>query len=280
MISKEEFTLSGKDGKPVGMDLTYSQSSNNGELIVFVHGFKGFKDWGTFNHLAASFAKEGYPFLKVNFSHNGVTPENLVDFVDLEAFGNNTITKELNDLELVLDWIESNLSQRIPVKLDKLTLIGFSRGGGTALIKAGEDHRVKRIVTWASIADFKTRFTSDEIEYWRANKVVYIPNARTGQKMPLYVSLLEDFEKNETRLTIEEKVKNLQIPMLIVQGEEDETVLPEEAFKLQGWYPKAKLITIPNAGHTFNGRHPFDEEKLPDETKQLIVSTIDFLEAN
>ena len=52
--------------------------------------------------MAKEFAKDGFCFIKFNFSHNGGTVEQPIDFPDLEAFGNNNYTKELDDLESVI----------------------------------------------------------------------------------------------------------------------------------------------------------------------------------
>ena len=48
--------------------------------------------------MADRFADAGFVFVKFNLSHNGTTIEHPIDFVDLEAFGNNNFAKELDDL--------------------------------------------------------------------------------------------------------------------------------------------------------------------------------------
>ena len=60
--------------------------SDSNPLIIFCHGYKGFKDWGAWNLMAEAFAKIGFCFIKFNFSHNGGTIEQPIDFPDLEAF--------------------------------------------------------------------------------------------------------------------------------------------------------------------------------------------------
>ena len=86
MIIKQTFTIPGSNNKPMLVDLTSDTSRSRAPLILFVHGFKGFKDWGTHNLVAKFFAENGFSFLKFNFSHNGTTPEHPIDFVDLGAF--------------------------------------------------------------------------------------------------------------------------------------------------------------------------------------------------
>jgi len=110
-----------------------------------VHGFKGFKDWGHFNLIADTFASAGFVFLKLNLSHNGTSPQHLFDFVDLEGFSLNNFTIELDDLQVVIDYIFSP-EFKVPdfeIDLDRLFMIGHSRGGSIAILKAAYEDRIK-----------------------------------------------------------------------------------------------------------------------------------------
>ena len=121
-------------------------------VAVFFHGFKGFKDWGYWRLAAEAFAASGIAFLRCNFSHNGTTPEQPEDFADLEAFGQNNYSKELADIDAVLNWLHRPETQaQHPVDLNRLCLIGHSRGGGLAIIAAREDTRIQQLITWASV---------------------------------------------------------------------------------------------------------------------------------
>ena len=73
----ENFVISSKRNKKINIDIKFSKTKNS-PLIIFSHGFKGFKDWGAFNLVSNIFANYGLNFLKFNFSHNGVSEENLL----------------------------------------------------------------------------------------------------------------------------------------------------------------------------------------------------------
>jgi len=88
MIEKH-IEIVGTNQRIISIDYRYSESSRSMIPIIYVHGYKGFKDWGASNVFANTFAAQGFLFIKFNFSHNGVTSDHPVDFVDLEAFGNN-----------------------------------------------------------------------------------------------------------------------------------------------------------------------------------------------
>ena len=61
-------------------------------------GIKVLKTGALGVYLQKTFAASGIAVLKFNFSHNGGTVEQPIDFPDLEAFGHNNYTKELDDL--------------------------------------------------------------------------------------------------------------------------------------------------------------------------------------
>lgn len=249
-------------------------------IVLFVHGFKGFKDWGPFNLMADYFAQNGFVFVKMNLSHNGTTPEHPYDFVDLEAFGHNNFEIELDDLSIMLDNLEEGQSAIPAHELDirRLALIGHSRGGGLVLLKAAEEPRVKAVVSWAAINNLKERWPQDFLDDWKEKGVVYIENARTNQKMPLYFQLVENFEKNKDRLDIPAAVKALRQPLLVIHGTADETLPYQMAEAIASWKKDAQLLLIPDSNHTFGGTHPWREEELPADTLKVAQASITFLE--
>jgi hypothetical protein len=53
--------------------------------IIFVHGFKGFKDWGFGPYLAKYLSTKGFFVITFNFSHNGVSIP-MDEFTELDKF--------------------------------------------------------------------------------------------------------------------------------------------------------------------------------------------------
>jgi pimeloyl-ACP methyl ester carboxylesterase len=171
MIKKENFTLPGAKGRGMLADLTFDDANKAGPLVIFAHGFKGFKDWGTHNLLANYFAENGFRFLKFNFSHNGTTPVNPVDFTDLIAFADNTFSMELEDLGTVIDFACNGSSMP---RATGVYLIGHSMGGGISIIKAAEDKRVKKLITLGAVASFRNLWPKPAEEQWRLQGVMYM----------------------------------------------------------------------------------------------------------
>ncbi|WP_369441144.1 alpha/beta hydrolase family protein [Algibacter lectus] len=260
------------------MDVSFVAEKTNLPIIIFCHGYKGFKDWGAWNLMANTFAEAGFCFIKFNFSHNGGTMEHPIDFPDLDAFGNNNYTKELDDLESVIDWISDNKELKPIVNLNSLHLIGHSRGGGIVLIKAEEDERVTTVISLAGVCDFgKRTATTGGLNDWKNTGVKYVLNGRTKQQMPHFYQFYEDFIKNEERLTIKRAVSNLKTPHLIIHGGSDTSVLIDEANQLHEWNPQSQLEIIPDANHVFNAKHPWDSYTLPKELQKVIDCSVSFI---
>ena len=262
--------IKGSNSRKILIDINFPEKSNS-KLVVFSHGFKGFKDWGCFDLLAKNFTQNGFTFLKFNFSHNGTTVSDPLNFTDLEAFGNNNFSKELNDLGFVLDWVENYLD------ISDISLLGHSRGGGISILKAGEDNRVSRVISWASPSNFLKRMPEDRIEIWKEKGVAFIYNGRTKQNMPLYFQFYTDCMENINRLNIEKSVRSLQIPYLIIHGDSDPTVDIKEAEDLHKWNPDSKFIIFKDADHVFGGYHPFSEDVLPHFLQLAVDYTIEFI---
>ena len=273
--------LNGRHGKAITLDVYWSESKESQPIIVFAHGFKGFKDWGHWHRLAEAFAAAGYCFIKFNFSHNGVTPDDLLNFADLEAFGQNNYSKELDDLQTVLDWIggAEDWREKTNWQTQNITLIGHSRGGPIALIGAKENEAVKRVITWAGVheLDYAWKRTTCQVSTWKKEGVYYVMNGRTKQNMPLYYQLYENYMENEARFSVKSTLEQLQKPYLILHGGADPAVPTKAANYLAQNAPNAQLHIIENANHVFGGSHPFDAAELPEHSQELLQKCLDFL---
>lgn len=270
--------ITGSCKKPILVDVFFSENSQPKPIVIFCHGYKGFKDWGAWNLMAETFANSDFFFVKFNFSHNGGTVQNPIEFSDLEAFGNNNYTKELDDLKAVLDWISTNQDFKNEAKTDEISLIGHSRAGGIVLLKSNEDSRVQKVITLAGVSDFESRFPNgDDYQKWKEKGVYYVINGRTHQEMPHFFQFYEDFEKNRNRLNIQKATKNITIPHLIIHGDQDNAVSIEEAKNLYKWNPKATFKIIENADHVFNIFHPWEKELVSKEFQEVIEKCVEFL---
>jgi dipeptidyl aminopeptidase/acylaminoacyl peptidase len=281
-MKRLEGTYTGANGRESTFDVTWNPAFQNAPLLLFIHGFKGYKDWGPFNLMAKQFAASGFVVAKINLSHNGTTPTERIDFPDLEAFGRNTFSKEVQDVHELTNVLLTEGEWLNSMDKSKCFLLGHSRGGAIAFAVASKNDIFSKVATWASVADLEKRFTPQQLAYWRKEGVLYIPNARTGQQMPLYLDLLDDYEANRDVLNIAANVKKLKDagkPQLIIHGTNDETVPIEEAKDLKSRNPDAELTFIENANHTFGGMQPWKDAGLPRDMQQAVELTVNFFKA-
>jgi pimeloyl-ACP methyl ester carboxylesterase len=279
MVIQKNNTLLSDTKKAIVYDIYFERSSTPKPVVIFAHGYKGFKDWGAWELVAQAFAKAGFFFLKFNFSHNGGTVEQPIDFPDLEAFANNNYTLELEDLNRIVDFITSENNFSKEIDSETVSLIGHSRGGGIVMIYGKEDIRVGSVITWAGVSDFKVRFQEGTKEFrnWLTSGVTHVENSRTKQQLPHYFQFFKDFEKNKKRLTISSAVKSLTIPQLIIHGSDDTTVSLSEAIVINKWNPESELEVINAANHVFGSMHPWNEKTLPHDLQKAVNITLSFL---
>jgi pimeloyl-ACP methyl ester carboxylesterase len=257
-------------------DAIFPESDEKLPLIIFVHGYKGYKDWGAWELMGEKLAKAGFYFVKFNFSHNGTTVKNPKEFADLEAFGQNNYSKELDDLEVVINHFKN----QIEVDPDEVILLGHSRGGGISVIKASENKSISKLITLASISTLD-RFPKDEaFENWKKEGVYFVENARTHQNMPHYFQFYQDFENNKERLDVEKACVKLDIPALFIHGTKDESVKPDHSENLHRWTKASQIKWIENANHTFGAKEPWHDKKLPTGLELATEKIITFIKKN
>jgi pimeloyl-ACP methyl ester carboxylesterase len=280
MLRTVEFVLTGRaHGRPFIADATWQPTGQPQPVVVFVHGFKGFKDWGHFGLLARFFAEQGFVFVKLNLSHNGVVVGGTGDLEDLEAFGQNNFSLELDDLGQLLDALHTPGATPVPAEglnLNRLYMVGHSRGGALVLLKAAEDPRVAAVAAWAAVADLHPRWPAEVLAQWQREGVLLVPNMRTGQQLPMYYQIAEDFYKNRTRLDLPALMPGLRQPLLLIHGDQDETVPLAAMHQLHAGQPRAEVLVVPGAGHMFGGAHPWAGPELPMQARLIAEHTARF----
>lgn len=264
----------------------------NGEAkgtVLFLHGYKGYMDWGCWAMVGAQCAAAGWRFLRINFTHNGTTPHQPSEFVDLEGFAANTYSRELAEAVSVLCALRTEGAQGDKAARDQpLTVIGHSRGGGIACLAAHQadltlktqgKRGVDALVTWAAVADFASRFpTGAALDAWRETGTQEVINHRTRQRLWHNWEYYQDFEAHAHRLDIERAVRNYPGQMLIAHGDDDAAVLPDHARNLASWAQQGTLVIGKEGGHTFGAKEPWTEPTLPTAMEALTQTTLRFLE--
>ncbi len=175
--------------------------------------------------------------MRFDFSHNGADENG--DFSRLDLFRKNTLSKEQDDLKAMVD------------ETGAVGLLGHSWGGGGVILYAAQDPRIKAVATLAGIAT-ASRFPAEALALAEKQGYFEIPNARTGQQMPVGIEYFRDALTHD----ILASAKAMEQPLLLVHGTDDESVPASEGRDLRD-ASGGTLLEIEGAGHTFGAVHPF-----------------------
>jgi len=192
------FTIKSAEALPIRGNLEVPRGAR--ALAVLIHGFKGFKDWGFFPWLAEVLCDEAVAVCRFNMSRS-----------------EDTYSGQLDDLEKVVSYCQTHVA--LPI-----FLVGYSRGGGVALLGAADVPNLRGVVTWSAIS---------HVDGWDE---------------------LDDVERR--RFDITGAASRLEVPLLIVHGARDESVPVGESAEIAAAAPDASRMIISNASHTYNAVHP------------------------
>ncbi len=258
-IAHAPFTITADDREVLFCDVRCPAEGGPFPVVIFTHGFKGFKEWGSIPYICESLARRGFYTVSYNFSHNG-TEGHGEEFTRLDRFAENTFSREVSELRRMVDAVVDGEPPSFQLADPaRIGLVGHSRGGGITLLEAWQDERVRAVTVWAAVADFD-RYTERQKNAWRRDGYMESKNMRTGQMMRLNLSLLEDLERNRPSLDIGKAAAELHKPLLILHGEQDLTVRIEDGERLAALADPAltEFVPIPGAAHTFGAVHPFE----------------------
>jgi len=232
----------------------------------------GFKDWGFLPYVAERLARAGLAVVSFNFSGAGVG-EASDTFDEPERFGHNTYTKELHDLDVVLEAVTSGAFDFRP---SAYGLFGHSAGGGIAVLRAAQDERVRALVTWAAVARFG-RLIAPLTDELRRTGTARVSSQRSGRELPLYRDMLDDLDAHGAGpLDVVRAAGAVRAPWLIVHGTADQTVPWGDGRDLHhaARAGERELFLVDGAGHGFGAGHPWAGSNTALE--QVVRRTVDW----
>lgn len=247
----------------LGLNINFDLRSPNTEgqenikkfpLVLFLHGFKGYKDWGFIPYFCEKLSENNI-VINMDFSLNGmIDSENII--YDSELFRKNTISQQIEDANSVLDYIIPILNGTNYFN-GEIYLIGHSLGGATSIFLSTIRKDINKIVLLASISQIH-RNTERQKNLWKEKGYIEVKVPPKNQVLFLDYSYQDDKDKNYTPNQILEDLSKFNGEILIIHGKQDVTVKVTEAQDLykyrqnNGLIDKTKLEIIEKCGHTFN----------------------------
>ena len=303
-IEVTDWTIPGSDGQPIYGSTHLDRNRLEGQhkiagVLICSHGFKGYKDYGFLPALCHEAAQQGMIAHRFNFSHSGMTPD-YGQFEQPLLFEKDTWGRQVYDLIQVN--MHKDFVWRFPdesswdIGSEPIVYFGHSRGGVTCTLAASRFHAsdyYKRywpdtlsgygcdgLIT-AAAPDYACNLDDLAKAQLRAEGRLFSPSGRTGQDLYVGLDWLEEIERDPELYDPVLAAAHVKCPMLMLHGDEDETVPLECADSLHhAATPNSELAVIKGADHVFNCPNPLPAdtpaEQLPTQTRELIRRSVDF----
>jgi dienelactone hydrolase len=214
--------------------------------VVMNHGHGGGRqEGGGFGKLAKALADAGIMTIRMDFPGSGDSRE---------SFTEGYLSNMISDSNASLAYLLANF----PADKDKLGILGYSMGGRIALtIAQTPDNPYKAVGLLAPSADpgkgLLLFFAGSEAEYERlyaeasTDKGYADYTTQYGQQQQLSKAWFDEMLASSPL----DGISAYKGAMLVVHGDKDTVITPEENQAVVAAYPAASIVTVPDADHGY-----------------------------
>ena len=209
------------------IDHTVHPGTRADVLVILAHGLTGNKDRPHLVALAEGLSALGWPCLRISYSGNGESEG---------RFEDSCITKEISDLQAVLDVIPHTT---------KVAYVGHSMGGAVGVLTAARDLRIRTLVSLAGMTHTAAFVEREFGEITPGHGFMW-----DDKTSLLSVTYVDDLTSIQDTLSAAEAVIQ---PWLLIHGDADDLVpLQDGRDAFLAATCEKQWLEIPNAGHSFN----------------------------
>ncbi len=256
-----DWEISGADGQPVLGTAHVPEGTVRG-VVVVVHGFLGYKDYGMFPAVAQWLCERGFVVHRFNYSHSGMT-RTIETFERPDLFERDTWMKHQTDLDGVIRAIDRGELPGGALNGRPLVLLGHSRGGVDVLLCAGRRFEqgsqplpagVVTIAAPSSTCMWDERTKRQVLDRGYAE----VRSNRTGQTLRIDAAWLREQLEHPSAHDVLAHVRRIACPILVIHGEDDPTVpvrCAQEIVEAAG--ERVRMLIIPGADHVLCTPNPF-----------------------
>lgn len=264
-----------------GVNLYY-EDSGKGTPVIFVHEFAG--DSRSWDSQVRAFARR---YRCITYNNRGYPPSDIPE--EPGAYSQDIAVADLLGL---LDHLQ----------IEQAHIVGFSMGGSAALIfglkhaaralslvlagtgsgSSGKRENFVRDVEYVAerfqkdgmekVAEFYTRgpnrvqFEEKDPKGWKEFYDIFVSSSAKGHAL----TMLGVQRDRPSVFELEDEMKKLTVPTLIMVGDEDEPCLEPGLF-MKRTIPSAALTVFPKTGHTLN----LEEPDLFNQTLEKFLAQVD-----
>jgi putative redox protein len=202
--------------------------------VVIGHCFTCSRHISILRLLGSGLAEAGFSALRFDFSGNGQSQG---------EFARSTYTKQIGEVKTAMAYLGRQ-------GVDWIGLLGHSMGAVVAMLTAAAAPEVRGVCALAGRLAGMTpaHFLSPNLraELETRGRVSFVSRGRT-------LELTDGFFGDADRYDLPAAVASLQVPLLVVHGDQDEIVPVAEAYRARDLNPEgAQLAVIPGADHMFS----------------------------
>ncbi|MEW5958706.1 MAG: alpha/beta hydrolase [Chloroflexota bacterium] len=232
---------------PVNDIQMYYAIYGEGEPLILLHGGLGNSDYWE-NQIA--------PF----------SEKYKVIAVDSRGHGRSTVSEQPIDYSLMASDVLTLMDY---LGLEKANLVGWSDGGIIGLdLAINHPERLNKVVAYG--ANYNTSGVRADIGENEKFNAYIEKTVEDYQKLSPDPSRWEAFLENISTMWATEpdftpeQLGRITVPLLVLDGEEEEAIITEHTVEMAGLIPTAELILIPGTGH-------FAMWEKPEEFNQIIL---------
>ena len=245
-MTHQEFLLHGENGYDIScLEWTGEQATS---VLVCLHGFAGDKYSSVIRSLAEKLTAASVRVITLDWPGHGSSP---VDGTYL------TIENCIRDLDTVLEYVSKD---RSPIMLFATSFGGFIGVNYLMRNPTAFSKFVLRSPALSMPDTYRTFLTDEDIAALKRGESV-----NKGFDRPLWLDA--SFHEDLCAHRIPAKALNFKIPGLVIQGDQDDVVDPEESVRF-AQDNGLELHIVSGADHRY---------KHPGELEEILSATTDFL---
>jgi pimeloyl-ACP methyl ester carboxylesterase len=249
-----------------GVDLYYEDSGRDLPPIVFCHEFAG--DYRAWDPQERAFGRANRC---VTYSHRGFPPSSVPD--DPEAYSQDLLIDDLRALVVHLELprayfigfsmggsVVLNFALRYPSLCHGIVVVGTGSGTTNRERFERDIQQVVELIAARGIAGFaetyaegptRLPFKRKDPHGWAVFRRQLAEHSPVGQALTMQGVM----RRRPTIFALEDALRDLEVPTLLVIGDEDEPCVDPAVF-LKRHIPSAGLLVLPQSGHAVNLEEP------------------------
>lgn len=217
----EKITIKNSKGQNLYATMHCSEVEKPKKAVIVCHGFISNRVGKWKRGLCTKLAAKGFLAIRFDFTGNGESEGGIQE---------GTYSQEIDDLRKFIHYVQQQGCERIGV-------IGHSMGGAVAMLATEKEKHINAIATLGAPSGLVGRPYNEFLKY---------------AERPVPEKLPESFFNDIKKYSIQQAVKGIKVPLLVMHGDQDRVVPHEESHNLIKWAncPKQHII-MKGCSHNF-----------------------------